>query len=331
MPKKGSGQSEEVRFSELPERNRRTSKHRAPQRQGQPPQRRPKPGNEPPAVVRPSSSPPARVAPDFFSRRAIRFGGAFVGAVLFVVGLILIYNFMTGSRFFELRQIDVYGNSLVSEEEIRQVVRSIAQRKVLRANITQIRNELRKNELIKEVEIARVLPDMMRVVIKERKPYALARRRDGSVVCVETDGSLFGNRSLFKANPSPPLISGLKEEQGESALEINRRRIETFDRLMGELSGSPEQLSLRIEEVNFDDDQGARVILADSRIVVVLGYEDFRKRLNAALDLLDAVRRGDAEALNVLRVGDAEKLLKGAKIAYINATIPNRLVVGLEE
>jgi len=330
MRKKATGQSE-GNPPEPADRNRRTSKHRAPQRQGEPPQRRPKPGIETQSSARQTSAPPPRVGGDFFSRRAVRFGGAFVVMVLITVGMILVYNFMTGSRFFELRQIDVYGNSLVSEAEITQIVRSIAQRKVLRADITQIRNELKKNELIKDVEIARVLPDMMRVIIKERTPYALARRRDGAVVCIDTDGSLFGNRSLFKATPAPPLISGLKEDHAESALELNRQRIKVYDRLMGELNGSLPPLSPRIEEINFDDDQGARVILVDSRIVVVLGYEDFRMRLNAALDLLDAVRRNDAEALNVLRIGDAEKLLSGAKIAYLNATIPNRVVVGLEE
>jgi hypothetical protein len=160
----------------------------------------------------------------------------------------------------------------------------------------------------------------------------LARRRDGTVVCVDKDGSLFGNKSLFKSTPLPPLISGLKEEQSESAWEINRRHIETYDRLMGELNRSLlPPLSPRIEEITFNDDRGASVVLADSKIVVVLGDENFRMRLNAALDLLDAVRRGDAEALNVLRITDAEKLLSGAKIAYLNATIPNRMVVGLEE
>jgi cell division septal protein FtsQ len=331
MPKKGSGQTEGMRSSEPPDRNRRTSKHRAPQRAGQPPQRRPKPGIEVQPTARQTSMPAAHGAPDFFSRRTVRFGFALVVVLVLIFGFIGMYRYMTGSRFFELRQIDVYGNSLVSDEEIDQVVRSIAKRKVLSADITEIRNELKKNELIKEVEIARVLPDMMRVIIKERTPSALARRRDGSVVCVDTDGSLFGNRSLFKTTPSPPLISGLKEEHAESALEINRRRIETYEKLIAELKGSPEPLIPRIEEINFDDDQGARIILADSRIVVVLGNEDFRKRLNAALDLLDAVRRGDAEHLNVLRIGDAEKLLSGAKIAYLNATIPNRVVVGLEE
>jgi cell division septal protein FtsQ len=193
-----------------------------------------------------------------------------------------------------------------------------------------MRERLKQNEIIRDVEITRVLPDTIRVIITEREPFALARRSDGAVVCVDREGVMFGDQSLFKTRPLPPLISGLLE-QGDRAAEINRQRVMTYDRLRSELDGSQPPLSSRIDEVNFDDVQGVRVILADSRVAVLLGNEDFRVRLNAALDVLDAVKRRDAEALNVLRIGDAEKLLSGAKIAYLNATIPKRVVVGLEE
>jgi hypothetical protein len=125
-----------------------------------------------------------------------------------------------------------------------------------------------------------------------------------------------------------PLISGLAEG-GTQAPEINRQRIAAYQRLLEELNQSPPLLA-RIDEVVFNDVQMS-VILADSRIAVLLGTEDFRKRLNAAFDVLDAVNRGDAEALNVLRISDAERLLSGARISYLNATIPQRIVVGLEE
>jgi hypothetical protein len=47
--------------------------------------------------------------------------------------------------------------------------------------------------------------------------------------------------------------------------------------------------------------------------------------------VLDAVRRKDLDALNVLRISDAERLLGGARIAYLNATDPKRVIVGLDE
>ncbi len=320
--------------SESMEGPRRTSKHRAPQQPGQPPQRRAKSRSETPAQqelpLKKSSRVPSRAAPEVFSRRSFRFVVAFIGALVVIAVMLMVYNFMTGSRFFELRHVEVKGNVLVSREDIEGIVRSVAQGRVLRADLTQMREMLKQNEVIKDVEITRVLPDTIRVIIKEREPFALARRSDGAVVCIDREGDLFGDQSLFKTRPFPPLISGLLE-QGDRAAEINRQRMMIYERLLAELDGSQPPLSSRIDEVNFDDVQGVRVILADSRVAVLLGNEDFRMRLNAALDVLDAVKRGDAEALNVLRIGDAEKLLSGAKIAYLNATTPKRVIVGLEE
>jgi hypothetical protein len=260
----------------------------------------------------------------------IRAGWLIFMAVGIVVVLIFVYYYFAGSRFFQLRDVDVQGNVLLTREQIRETVEASVTKGVLRADLDQIQNKLKGNEVIKEVEVTRLLPDMLRVVITEREPYALARRSDGSVVCVDRDGYMFGDQSLFKSKPMMPLISGLAEG-GENAAEINRQRMLTYQKLITELDGAEPPLSSRIDEAVFDEVQGVRVILADSRVAVFLGKEDFRMRLNAALDVLDAIRRQDAENLNVLRIGDAEKLLSGAKISYLNATNPKRVVVGLDE
>ena len=197
-------------------------------------------------------------------------------------------------------------------------------------NPKQIRDKVNSNELVKEVKVTRLLPDMLRISITERDPYALARRSNGTVVCVDRQGVMFGNQSLIKSKSVLPVINGLIE-QGERAAEINRQRMLIYQQLIADLDGSKPTLSSRIDEVYFDEAQGVRVVLADSRIAVFLGKEDFRMRLNAALDVLDAVKRRDINALNVLRVSDAEKLLSGTNISYVNATIPKRVVVGLQE
>ncbi len=268
--------------------------------------------------------------PDIFSKRMARVGGAFIVGLMILGGLLLIYQIIAGSRFFRLRAVEVEGNKVLSQEKIDSLVRAAAPGSVLKADLTLIREKLLSNEVILEAEVSRLLPDMLRVVIKEREPYALARRGDGRVVCVDRNGSMFGDQSLLGSQPVLPIVTGLVEA-GERAEEINRARLWTYQKLLSELDGQSPQLSSRIDEVIFDDITGLRVILVDSRIAVYLGREDYRVRLNAALDVLDAVRRKDVDALNVLRVSDAEKLLSGAKIEYLNSTIPKRVVVGLDQ
>src|SRR5262249_46547469 len=163
--------------------------------------------------------------------------------------------------------------------------------------------------------VTRLLPDRLRVSIVERQPVALARRGD-SIVCVDDEGVMFGDSAHWRGK-KPPVVRG-GARTGENAKRKKRRGIMTKKKMMGGTDQSEPPLSSRIDEIHFDEDQGVRLTLADKREAVLIGKEDFRTRLNAALDVLDAVRRKDAEALNVLRISDAERLLGGARIAYLN-------------
>lgn len=315
---------------------RRTSKHRAPRSKAEP--RRPR------AVSRRQTQGQAQrelpfegafkltsvLSPDIFTRKITRIGGVLIVLGFIIGGMLVTYYFFSGSRFFRLRDVIVEGNVLMSDEEIKGIVSSVAERSVMRADLSEIRRLILNTELIREAEVTRMLPDMIRVDVKEREPIALARRSDGKIVCVDRDGSMFGGQSIFKTRPFPPIINGLLEA-GPTAVNVNRQRLLTYQQLIGELDAGHPKLSNRIDEVIFDDIRGVRVVLEGSGIAVFLGKEDYRRRLNSALDVLDAIRRKDAEALNVLRIDDAEKLLSGAQIAYINASEPKRVIVGLFE
>ncbi len=322
--------------SDLAERHqpRRTSKHRAPRNRAEP--RRPRP------VARRQAQAQRELpfegafkltsvlSPDIFTRKITKIGGVLIVLGFIVGGLLVTYYVFSGSRFFRLRGVIVEGNVLMSDDEIAAIVKQGVERGVLRADLDEIRRLVLSQELIREVEVTRMLPDMIRVDVSEREPVALARRNDGQIVCVDRDGSMFGRQSLFRKKPYPPIIRGLAED-GPTAANLNQQRLLTYQQLMNELDAGQPQLSKRIDEVVFDDVRGVRVILEGSGIGVFLGREDFRRRLNSALDVLDAIRRRDAEALNVLRIADAEKLLSGSRIAYINASDPTRVVVGLFE
>ncbi len=325
------------------QRLRRSSKARAPRRLAATPAgrqrspRRTSPGRRKPAQ-RPLFS---RISSEKISQNATRAGSSILISLLALGLLILIFQFFAGSRFFSLRGIDVRwrpveGDKLLSADEVATIVQPLVKRGVLNADLIEIRQELKKFPLIREAEVGRLLPDRLRVTIVERQPTALARRADGSVVCVDDEGVMFGDNNYWRGKPPLPLINGLVEsgenaDEKNKAAQKNRQLVMMYKRLLAELDQSEPPLSSRVDEVYFDEDEGVRLRLIDSRVAVLIGREDFRARLNAALDVLDAVRRKDAEALNVLRIGDAERLLGGAKIAYLNATDPKRVIVGLDE
>src|SRR5262245_12963827 len=328
------------------QRPRRTAKIRAPKRSATAPVQRQKAAKREPARRRDPRQPTlfSRVGQERVSRPVVRMGGSILLSLLVIFGLFVLYHLFAGSRFFALKGVDVVWPAaqrgvapLLSAGEVEDAVRrlSTVSRGVLKADLEKIREELKGNPLIREVEVARLLPDRLRVSIIERQPVALAIKgdvnaRERSVVCVDDDGVMFGDGSHWRRKPWPPLISGLAEDGGERAKEINRRWITIYKKLMAELDQAEPPLSSRIDGIHFDDDRGARLTLKDKREEVLVGKEDFRTKLNIALDILAAVGRKDLDALNVLRIGDAERLLNG-KINYLNVNDPKRPVVGLDE
>jgi cell division septal protein FtsQ len=340
-------EAEEEGEPEEEPRPRRTAKTRAPKRSATPPVQRQKTAKREPARRRDPRQPSlfSRVGQERVSRPVIRLGGSILLSLTVIVGIVIIFQIFAGSKFFALKGVDVVWPAakpgvppLLDAGEVEAIVRGLPtmSRGVLKADLEKIREELLiKNSLMREVEVARLLPDRLRVSVIERQPVALALKgdvnaRDRSVVCVDDEGVMFGDSSHWRGKPWPPLISGLAEGADEDAKQLNRHWIAMYKRLMTELDQTEPPLSSRIDEIFFDKDAGVRLRLAEKREAVLIGQEDFRTRLNVALDILAAIGRKDLDALNVLRIGDAERLL-GGKINYVNVNDPKRPVVGLDE
>ena len=270
-----------------------------------------------------------KIIPEGFGPRLIKVSAALLFISLLFGGLIFALYLFGGSRFFAFRALQLEGHNRLTFPEVIKMVEEVTHEGVWRVKIKDVRERLLKNDLIEDAEVTRVLPDKLHVVIKERVPFALARRGD-KLVCVDRNGMMFGDESLLSGKNVPPLIKGLVES-GENIANENKKLLMMYESLLKELDNAEPQLSGRVDEVIFDDEMNIRLVLKDSRIVVWVGQEDFRTRLNAALDVLDAVRRKDAEALQVLKIEDAQRLLGGSRIAYLNATIPKRVIVGLAE
>jgi cell division protein FtsQ len=344
-PEEGEQEDEapEVEEESEPEdepRPRRTAKTRAPKRSATPPAPRQKVTKKETSKRRDPRQPWlfSREGQEKGSRTAARAIGSILLSLLAIGGLFVLFEFFAGSRFFALKGVDVIWpaakpgvDPILSAKDVEDIVRSlpVVSKGVLKADLEKVREELKKNSLMREVEVARLLPDRLRVSVIERQPVALARRNDSSIACVDDEGVMFGGAVNWRGGPTPPPLNGL-DESGEDAKETNRHWLMIYKKLMAELDQSEPPLSSNIDEIFFDKGDVVRLMLTDKRGWVLVGAEDFRTRLNVALDILAAVNRKDLDTLNVLRIGDAERLLNG-KINYVNVNDPKRPVIGLDE
>src|SRR5262245_19409821 len=126
----------------------------------------------------------SRLAPESVSNRVTGAGGSILISLLAIGGLVVLLYLFAGSRFFELKGVDVRWlpevksgrEPLMTTAEVESIVRPKVARGVLNADLEKIREELKKYPLIREAEVARLLPDRLRVSIIERRPVALAIR-----------------------------------------------------------------------------------------------------------------------------------------------------------
>src|SRR5262245_16790175 len=97
---------------------------------------------------------------EIMSQRAAKVGGGLILFIGLIGGLVIGFYFFAGSRFFELRGVDVEPKEgelkLLSPKEVEMWVRANVDNGVLRANLTIIRDELEKRPLIREAQVIRL-------------------------------------------------------------------------------------------------------------------------------------------------------------------------------
>jgi cell division protein FtsQ len=239
----------------------------------------------------------------------LKFALAIVAAILIFAG----YRVAASASFFQVRRVEVQGNSRVSSEEILTLVRKETEKTgVWRADLQGMTARLQQLPWVRTAIVSRVLPDRIRVRITERMPRAVVRTASGRFRWVDEDAALLGEMLPTDQIPSF-FLRGLNEDESQATQPENRDRVQKFLELQKDWDAAG--LSERVSEVNLIDVRDVRAQLAgdSSQIEVRLGSHDHTKRLQDALNVLDGQRQTP----------------RGALISYIDLSQGKRAIVGL--
>lgn len=244
-------------------------------------------------------------------------------AIAMGIGVFAAYQAASAASFFELRNVEVQGESRASLSDVQTLVkREVAKTGVWQADLNELSSKLEHLPWVRRAVVSRVLPDGIRVRVLERQPRGVVRTAAGRFIWVDEDAVMLGE--MLPADQLPPFfLRGWNEEEGEVARKENIERVRTFMDLRRDWDAAG--LSERVSEVNLIDLRDVRAQLAedDSQIEVRLGSQDLGKRLKQALDVLDDQRntpRGPAISYIDLNQG------KGAIVGFvsgIHASSPN--------
>lgn len=254
-----------------------------------------------------------------------------LAGLILLTGAVLAYNRLSGSQFFVVKEIELEGAKRASREELLRILAAYKTRGLWQVDLQAIRAAVEKNPWVLEAEIARVLPDALRVTVHEREPIAPWRNANNSIVWVDREGRSLGELDFNQTDKVPPIINGLEEGTSNDSKAANQRRMEVYQRLLNELDQGSAKLSEQIDEIRLNDLQTVRVHLLKHNVEVLIGSSDFRTRLEKAFKVLDAIERKDLSTLGFFKITDAERLVHGNRISYLNVTPAEHVVVGLAD
>ncbi len=211
----------------------------------------------------------------------------FIFGILVCLGILALmgYRTVTASTFFDVKTIDVRGLNRASKDDIEKIVsRQTEKSGVWNADLNVIKTDVERLTFVKSAVVSRVLPDGLRVNVRERVPRVVARMKADDFWADE-ESVILGAVSKDEARP-PFVLRGWDESKTEKAAKDNQERVKIYLKMLNEWQDF--ELARRVSSVNLADLQDPQAIIQDSgeSVTVSLGKENFAKRLQKALEIV---------------------------------------------
>lgn len=277
-------------------------------------------------------------------RQIFRFGAAFARPLSILVALVLLvlaYSALASSQLFLLHRVTISDAEPGLRADIEQIIRrTVGQTKLMDVDLSALRQKIETMPRVRGASVARLLPDGVYVKVVERQPAVLVHRDSEALVWLDEDAVEVGDFSdvkpLSNAKPGaateiPPIAKGFAEgNRSQGAIAEDRERIAIYKQMEREFSEEPNPVWNLIDQIDLTFPKSVSLRLASPPIQIHIGSTDFRKRFEKALQVLQAVKRGDSELPSRYRVPDIDRLIKNAdNISFISAASNERIVVNI--
>lgn len=139
----------------------------------------------------------------------------------FILLVILFIYICISSSIFELKQIDVDGNSKITKSDIIKIGDIETGKNIFKYNLNDVEKNLLVNPYIKYVKVSRKFPDKLVITIKENSEYAIIKE-GASYIYIGENGLVLSEQKVIK-NKNIPLVSGIeiKNKKLNTKIKIN--------------------------------------------------------------------------------------------------------------
>jgi len=184
--------------------------------------------------------------------------------------------------------ITIQGLVYAPRIKVQRVFAGDYQHSIFSIPLEERRRRLMAIDWIEEASVSRIWPDRLIVRVRERKPVAFVSARTG-VLLIDAHGTLLEQPS--QAQFSFPVLSGVREEDNDTARQDRVRSFLDFQQEMGYLSKD-------ISEVDAADPDNIRVVAQVDRraVILLMGDGNFSRRYQNFVHHYPEIRKRSPEA-----------------------------------
>jgi cell division protein FtsQ len=206
-----------------------------------------------------------------------------IGALtLLLVALAVIVSVALAVRSFFLHDprfridtsdsIQTMGNSELTRDDLLSVFGADIGRNIFYVPLAKRRAGLEQIPWVEHATVMRILPNQLRVAVRERTPVAFIRLGD-QIKLIDGAGVILGMPPAMMAarHFSFPVVSGISQKD---SLSTRAARMQLYQKFVTALDSTGEHLSANLSEVNLSDPEDVRVTLPAKSSDLLLHFGD---------------------------------------------------------
>ena len=170
------------------------------------------------------------------------------------------FNNFLMSRGFILQKVEIFGIENLARDNILKIVHSQNTSNIFDINLLKLYNELSSNTWVKSLHIERVLPDTIKINIKEKQPIAILQNEKGNSL-ITKKGKIISYSNINKFKNDLPIICGDNSNKNAYAILQIMERDKDFSKHIWSLN----YINKRRWNLHFN--QGLIILLPAKKIV----------------------------------------------------------------
>ena len=225
-----------------------------------------------------------------------------IAKIIMIVGLLLTTILLIMfSPLFNIKEITVEGNELISTEQILSLAGIEKESNTFKLNIGKISDKIKEDLYIEEAEINRELPSKVTIKIKERKPSFLIEYANGYAV-IDRKGMIL---ELITEKKDLPILQGLettndKFEVGKKLENNDLNKIYIVSKIIDAANNC--DIAGLITRIDIENKKEVKLIIESKGKTAYIGDD---KNLNDKLSLVKGImEKTEGQAGEIFVNGD---------------------------